>query len=214
MKLGIESELTKALKNIKYEQDELAYLALTSKIEHTLRDKWAYGLHDNLNKKSKDNIIVSREWHRTDLALLDAKTKKAKALIEIKAIYSFDVAAKYKIGQYIKAEHPFLDLMLYDVKKAKDLKDDHQGLVDEDLEIYKVLFVTHPKMGTGGTKWNNIIKYRGSIDSCLKKINERDLIDEVKTSLNKEFNKESILKKGGKAFDIEVDIYCWIVKAN
>ena len=45
---------------------ELAYLALTSKVELPIRDRLAWCLHTSL-----PNRVVAREWKRCDLAVLD-----------------------------------------------------------------------------------------------------------------------------------------------
>ena len=48
-------------------KDELAFLALTTKVELPLRDRWAYVL---FNKVFKNRFFVSREWKRTDIAII------------------------------------------------------------------------------------------------------------------------------------------------
>lgn len=70
-----------------FQTNELAYLSLTTKIELPFRDRLAYSLFKELDAK---NIIVSREWKRTDLALL--QNGLPSVLIELKAMYSFDAA--------------------------------------------------------------------------------------------------------------------------
>lgn len=72
-----------------FNENELAYLAITSKIENPLRDKIAYKLHEQLNDK-----IICREWkdasnpenkNRYDLAILDKNEKHVECLVEFKA---------------------------------------------------------------------------------------------------------------------------------
>ena len=66
---------------------ELAYLALTSKIERPLQDRLAWLLHTRL-----PDLVVSREWRATDIAILSAGAESPLVLLEAKAMYSFDVA--------------------------------------------------------------------------------------------------------------------------
>ncbi len=71
----------------KFQNDELAFLALTSKIEFQLRDKIAF----ELQKELTDEYLVCREWkpkgsnQRIDLAVLNKVTNKMECLIEFKA---------------------------------------------------------------------------------------------------------------------------------
>src|SRR5438105_184489 len=66
-----------------FDPGELAYLALTSKVEHAVRDRLAWAL-------SKRGHCVAREWRRTDLAVLD-EAGDPRAALEAKATYTHDV---------------------------------------------------------------------------------------------------------------------------
>lgn len=67
-----------------FEPGELPYLALTSKPEHAIRDRWAWAL-------MKRGRRVAREWReRCDLAML-GDDGEAVALVELKASYTHDV---------------------------------------------------------------------------------------------------------------------------
>ena len=65
---------------------ELAYLALTSKIDRPLQDRLAWSLRTQLPA-----LVVSREWRNTDIAVLSADGRSPMVLLEAKARYSFDV---------------------------------------------------------------------------------------------------------------------------
>lgn len=85
-----KDELIKIVKAIKIDQDELAYLALTSKVEHPLRDRIAWKVHFDF----QETDLVCREYNnglkgRIDLALLDFRNNP-KTLIEFKAHSSID----------------------------------------------------------------------------------------------------------------------------
>jgi hypothetical protein len=72
-----------------YIEDSLAYLSLTTKVEHPFRDQFAFYLH-----KKYPEAIVSREYSddffkRVDLAIIS--THKHKEYVEFKACYAFDL---------------------------------------------------------------------------------------------------------------------------
>jgi hypothetical protein len=89
---------------ISFNENELAYLALTSKIEFPIRDKLAYNLYKKLWGQG---IIVAREWRRSDLAFLDGG--EPVFICELKAAYTFDI---FKHEDYLK-------LIEKDIAKAK-----------------------------------------------------------------------------------------------
>jgi hypothetical protein len=76
---GLMDASINELENEFYE-DELAYLAITSKVELPIRDKLAYILHKNIDK----HLFVAREWNRIDLAILD-DYNEPRCLMEFKA---------------------------------------------------------------------------------------------------------------------------------
>ena len=125
---------------------ELAYLALTSKIEHPSQDRLAWCLHTQL-----PDLVVSREWRATDIAIMTADAASPLVLLEAKAMYSFDVAWD--------ASH-YLRLMKDDVAKAHRL--DQHGTA----EIYALWLMTHPL----GLPWDlpGVIKYQHRIRSALR----------------------------------------------
>ena len=83
---SMRGELEKALSNVgrDFEEDQLAFLALTSKPELQIRDALAWRLH-----RALPDLIVSREWRRTDLAVLD-RAGNPLMLLEAKAMATFD----------------------------------------------------------------------------------------------------------------------------
>ena len=87
---NVEQIILDALKDSRWQGDdgELAYLALTSKVEQPFRDRLAW----IIQKKNCDSgSIVAREWKaRIDLAVLDS-SKAPLALIELKAMHAFDL---------------------------------------------------------------------------------------------------------------------------
>ncbi len=73
--------------NKSFNNNELAYLSLTSKIENPIRDKIAFNLH----KEFSDDKIICREWtnnennkNKADIAILNSN-KQLECIIEFKA---------------------------------------------------------------------------------------------------------------------------------
>jgi len=190
---GALRELTK-----EFGKNELAFLALTTKIELPLRDRWGYVL---FKKLAGSKYIVSREWKRTDLAIIE--DGKPKVLIEIKAIYTFDAA--FEGGFYTRA----IDYLQKDEDKA--LK-----LASADTEIYTVLFATHP-LAKIPVELEGIVKFRAGINRALNEQNSADAVAKIaRRRIEEKFKGKHIVSKGalpgGSAFGIGVDVMYWMVR--
>lgn len=74
-----------------FETDELAYLSLTSKAEHAIRDRLAFKLHISL-ANGDNNLFVTREWkrHRFDLAIINEQGNPDH-IVELKFYLSADL---------------------------------------------------------------------------------------------------------------------------
>ena len=71
-----------------FEEDEVAFLALTSTIEGPVRDRLAYRLHKRLGS----SWLVAREWRKDDIAVLSRGDRAVPImLLEAKALYTFDL---------------------------------------------------------------------------------------------------------------------------
>jgi hypothetical protein len=196
----IEEIIIQTLDNLSnsFEKNELAYLAITSKIELPIRDKWAYKLHQLL----LSNYDVAREWKRTDLAII--KQQAPIVLIELKAMYTFDPVFKPEgINGYVEA-------MQNDAIKAK-------LLADSNTLIYTVLLATHPKKAFPITL-DKVVKYLPSINKCLKTNDQYEgkIKMRAENIVADNLKHKNIVAKGvitgGEAFDTEVEVLYWIVK--
>jgi len=78
-----------------FERGELAYLAVTSKMEFPVRDRFAWALHQLLEDRS---LLVAREWKRADMAVV--REGDAVAIIESTALYAFDVLREPGLHKY------------------------------------------------------------------------------------------------------------------
>ncbi len=200
---NIENILIQSLEQVvdEFGKDELAFLALTTKIELPLRDRLAYVLYKKLKT---EGLIVSREWRRVDLAIL-GETAPQEVLIELKAMYTFD--AVNERGYYKKC----IDYLFEDIKNASEL-------VGKSEDIYGILLVTHP-MQIIPFKFERIIKYMPGINGALKRLgNQKQVADVSVDRIDKLLveGEHTIIKKGtllgGSAFSIETNVLYWIIK--
>jgi hypothetical protein len=120
--------------------DELAYLAVTSKIEGPIRDYIAFQLHMQLGNE----FLVNREWsygrQRIDIAVTDHSNRN-RYLIELKA---------HSLPSFQKE--------LY-VEGVKDLRRMYQA-ADADSELYFGYFVNHVRASDKiSERFKQAIKY-------------------------------------------------------
>ena len=181
-----------------FRPNELAYLALTTKIENPLRDRWAFMLHQNANA----SLTVAREWLRTDIAVLEGEVPKA--LIELKAMYTFDAALDQ---ENISG---FCDAMEKDREKARSLS-------TSESDIYTVLLATHPHSAV--TKAHErVVKYHQGINRALKRYGGSDAVASAAVqAVNRRLAENNIIASGsfdgGYAFEINTQVFYWLTKA-
>lgn len=177
-----------------YNPDELIYFSLTSKIEFQLRDRIAFHLYNEL----KGKYIVTREWQKCDLAILDKESLKPICLIECKACYGFDLINDGTLKEYVNA-------IKKDFEKSK-------GIADKDTEIFSILFLTKP---THSIPENllSIIKYSKSINTAEKKLSSENISMIGEANLRNEFKEIDfghICK--GNSFEINCNLDFAIIK--
>lgn len=124
-----QKELVEAISTISPDTDELAYFALTSKPEAQIRDRLAYRLHLQLTDR---DLIVAREWKRTDLAILDG-AEKPLALVEAKALLSADMLYDRRVEKWRARVRADLD-------KASECAQEARA---PDAEIYALVVATN-----------------------------------------------------------------------
>jgi hypothetical protein len=110
----------------RFEGNELAYLALTSKVEFVIRDHLAWQLHQKL---SASGLEVAREWRRIDLAVLNDGTPVL--CVQLKAMYTSDAVFGRNVDAYLAAMR---------ADDAKSRKAAHGART----EMFGLLVVTHP----------------------------------------------------------------------
>jgi hypothetical protein len=178
-------------------EDELAYLALTSKPEHALRDRLAWRLHQAVG----DHLVVAREWRRVDLAVLDRD--QPVALVEAKSFYAFDA---------IRPGHraSWLAKMQADVTKATRLS--------TTSEVYVLAFVTNLEGSIGAHLRNRVVKYASGIEKALKQVGtepaafNRKAAEDLRRDIA-EWDREMthVRFDAGRAWDITVSVDAYLI---
>ena len=176
-----------------FDSNELAYLALTGKIELTIRDRIAYSLHRQM--RDEENIQIAREWKRFDLAIIEES--RPVMLVEAKAMYSFDMFAN-------KAKNKYPTKVQKDVKKMMDYSEGKHV----SPEIMTLLLATHP-YSVPSKELGGIVKYRREIERFTP-----HSVMALTDAVNKYFGDQSIYEGGeivgGTAFDTKVSIFYWV----
>ncbi|TDO34738.1 hypothetical protein EV643_12698 [Kribbella sp. VKM Ac-2527] len=129
-----------------YEQNELAYLALTSKAELPIRDRLAWRLQTALGAP----YVVSREWRRADIALL--RGDEPLVQVEAKAMYAFDVLSA-------KSRTKFLAKLASDGLKMVALVPSGAALL--------LALITHVDGSIAPHLRRNVVKYSSGIRAAL-----------------------------------------------
>lgn len=181
-----------------FQANELAFLALTTKIELPLRDRWAFRLFRELS----DTHVVAREWKRTDVAIL--KGGIPTALIELKAMYTFDAALDQS------GIAGFCDAMERDAEKA-------HALANASTSVFTVLLATHPKQAIA-PQFERIVKYRQGINQALNKYgSEEEVALLAVNAVNVRLKKKNVIAHGalpcGEIYKIPTEVFYWLVKA-
>jgi hypothetical protein len=206
MNISIHEKLIEALRKIggRFEDGELAYLALTSKIELPIRDRLAFMLKRDLDK---EGYVVAREWpsgnrNRVDIAIL--KNGAPVALIELKALYAFDIV-RDKIKKYIN-----------EVKKDEDSS---LVVMENAKGVYMILLATLPEKD-GGSEMKKVIKYQGGIKGGVEKYHGDigALTVSAKHIVKKRFSGRKLVSdgtiSGGSSFGVKTDVLYWLFQAG
>lgn len=173
-----------------FAENELAYLALTSKVEHPIRDRVAWALHSTLTTH-----FVAREWRRCDLAILETNGSPA-ALVEAKAMYSYDAVSDRKMAAY-------RGWMVSDIAKANKLAS------GSSAEVFVLLLVTHV-VGLPDAP-DGVVKYRRHIERATAPhllVRSRTAIRECVADLGVARNEKLCT---GNALGVDVSLEYWLI---
>lgn len=173
--------------------EQIAFYGLTSKSEAHYRDAIAFHLYRRFSSK----YLISREWKKCDLAILDKNTHKPLLLLELKVCYNVDLYKPSTIKEYV-------DSVKKDLRKSKDLS-------DKGTEIYSIVFIFSPEQLIPKNLYP-IVKYANSINSGLRKMDYKTLKTIGETNLKNEFqNIEFNFVRRGNVYGINCNLeYCII----
>jgi hypothetical protein len=209
MPVSFRENLISILQNLDqyYHPNELAYLALTSKAETTIRDKVAFQLYSHVDPKAYQ---ISREWKKVDLAIVNNSIPQT--LIEFKAMYTFDCKTYRRFT--------YGDLVIKDLIKAQNLSNDI-------TEIFGILISTHINSSVPH-QLNGIIKYINDINDDIRlntiasftrgnqKCNKDYMIEKANKVVITYFNDKDIhIESGfinvGEVYNIPVSIHYYLI---
>lgn len=183
---------------------ELAYLALTSKPEHAVRDRMAWVLHTGM-----PGCVTAREWGpgggraRSDLAVLDEISHEPLAILEMKAAYTFDFAreSQRSAGAYLRCV-------------ADDLDKAHAAGV-ERTRIFALLLLTHP--ASAPVQPTAVVKYGAEIARSLVGRSAAELAVVARENAARGLRAMGTVTDGaiplGRAFGIDVSLNYLLVSA-
>jgi hypothetical protein len=183
-----------------FEPNELAYLALTGKIELTIRDRLAWVTQ---GAWPSPPFFTAREWKKTDLAVIE--DGQPVVLLEAKALYSFDAVNSVTLANY---EGYIRD----DIAKA--LK-----LAVPGTQVMAAVFMTHVAAPVPG-HLHGIVKYWPGINHALTAHdNQGHLHQAAIESLEDVLGQIGLTKRidwpsEGEAFGVPVQVDAWVTHAN
>lgn len=184
-----------------FKEGELAYLALTQKVEHAIRDKLAFLLYQALNDDPA--LLVCREWLRSDLAII--QDDWPRLILEAKALYSFDII---KSG----AQHPFPEYVAHDLEKASRWAEGTPH--STPLEVLALVIATHPHTAPS-LAYRQAVKYFGGVTRYAIEANNFANADEIVGQRLQDLRRVHALRiPAGVAFGIEVSVFCWLYALN
>ena len=191
----LKNDLVAALSSIKADPNELAYFALTSKPEAQIRDRFGYRLHQLL--ADRDDLLVAREWRRTDLAVLKpGRTLVPVALVEAKALLSADLL-------YSKRVRAWQARVRADIEKARQCAERANA---PDAEIYALVITTHVLTEVPYAQ-REFVKYGVRLAKVTPWEQARQrmiaFLPEVPAPCEQSFGR-------GQAFGIEVEVTSWL----
>lgn len=183
-----------------FEPDELAYLALTSKVELPIRDRLAFALYRRL-----DQNLVAREWNRVDLAVLADDGKTAEMLLEAKALYTFDL-----IG-----DDAWVDRYPQKVRRDVASLRARSDLVDR-TQLFALVLATHP-IAEAGSHLRQVAKYARDVGKAIAALGDAaTVLREADRAIRAALPETSEIFctgeiPGGSAYGVEIGVPYWLI---
>jgi hypothetical protein len=184
----------------RFDVDELAFLALTSKMELPIRDRLAYALFRRLPE-----FLVAREWKRVDLAVLaPGDPPVPRMLLEAKALYTFDLVGE---DAWIRR---YPDKVERDVEKLRAIKD-----LPSDTQLFGLILATHPTAAVG-SDLKQVAKYLPGISKAVAALGDAQAVArEAERSLRSRLDHLGAIHQGeiraGQAYGVPLVISYWLL---
>ena len=150
------------------ESEMIAYYAFTSKSESHYRDIIAFKLY----KEFKNEYLVTREWNKCDIAILNKVTEEPILLLELKVCYNVDLCKPSTLKEYV-------DSINYDIQKSKKIS-------KQETQIVSIIFIVKPEEIVP-PELTKIVKYSSAINAGLKKLDFKNLEMVGEANLRNEF---------------------------
>lgn len=203
--LGLVLKSAKQLGDL-FHKDELAYLALTQKAEHAVRDRLAFALHRNL--QDFPSLLVCREWRRCDLAILEATADGSipRLLLEAKALATTDIVrppSSYRFWEQIQA-----DLL----KSSHLIRKDYE-VVERGIESIAMMIVTRCH-SVPDKKFSAAVKYHKMMTTWASLSHEMPDVEMILSKRMAELERIAppCTIEAGDAFGIRVSLHIWFYR--
>ena len=184
-----------------FADSELAFLALTSKIERPVVDRLAYRLFLTL---APAGYAVTREWPlpggagRVDLAVLQGD--RPCLLLEAKAMYSFDSAAHSRKDR----EYP---------RRLQADLGRFSNATFPGVPIFSLLLATHPEAPLPLSP-PGVFKYTSGVNAALRCATADEVRHKAEKSISAQVRSDVAASSGsfsgGSAFGVPVSILWWL----
>ncbi len=200
--MSFQEPLKRAIAEVEraFDTDELAYLALTQKVEHAFRDKLAFRLH-KMFEQTRPGLLVCREWQRADLAIVDGKSPLL--ILEAKAGYTFDIMRGDK-------GYDFPTLVAGDLRKAAALAIARTS----NPEIYALVIATHPHSAPAA-ECRHAIKYHRDVKKYATDANNLEAVRQIMDVRMSAFELvHATAVKAGQAFGTAVSVHVWLYRSK
>lgn len=199
-----DEQLAVALQEIgcEFEDNELAYLAITSKIESPFRDQLAYHLH---KRHAGAGYMIAREWtppdqkFRIDLAVF-GPCGQPNCFVELKAMYTYDALGN---------SERFQKLTFADEEKVR-------AHAPPETTVYSLLLATHLSDAIEH-RYERIIKYAKPVNRALNSHGgDAGVRQKAISAVAVKLGSRNLVKRGevpgGRAFGAEVSVLYWLVR--
>jgi len=176
--------------------NQLAYYALTSKPEREVRDVVAYSMHLAL---AGTESIVTREWKRIDLAVLQHNTLSLS--VELKCAYTFDCVNGNPNGVN------YGNAVIMDLNKSVHYASD-------STKIYAYLMLVHPKAKISSL-YHHAAKYAYKINRSLSRFSEDEIASQSITNIRTYFSRWNLTPEighvpCGTAFGVDTELITFL----